>query len=167
MGRLIVYSAALIVIFTDQATKLWILRSVGLDVSIPVVNNFFYITRTTNTGSAFGLFPSATGVLAGAALIAALAIIYYCSRSDHDIHALQGLALGLPLGGALGNFLDRVRLHYVVDFFDMRFGSYHFPVFNVADSAICVGVVLLILTQFRGARGVAHVGPEPSGEAQR
>ncbi|HEX5324205.1 MAG TPA: signal peptidase II, partial [Capsulimonadaceae bacterium] len=83
------------------------------------------------------------------ALAAVIGIIAYAVRAHWPMAVLTGLALALPLGGAAGNFLDRVRLGHVVDFLDVRIGDYNWPIFNVADSAICVGVVLLACSFLR------------------
>lgn len=127
----------------DQITKRGIARVFQPGDSHDLLPGFFSLTYVRNTGGAFGILPAGTLALAGAALLAAGAIVVYVSRHKTPLPLVLAIALALPLGGALGNFADRVRLRYVVDFFDVHIGIHQWPVFNVADSAICVGVTLL------------------------
>lgn len=150
MNRALLYVLAAIVFAADQATKQWVLHvystwpQTDVGYSRDVIPGFFSLTYVNNTGGAFGILPSGTEVLAAAALAAAVGIIIFTWRMPHDIPCRLAIALALPLGGALGNLLDRVRLHFVVDFLDVHLGrGYQWPVFNVADSAICIGVALL------------------------
>jgi signal peptidase II len=146
MSKATVYVLAAFVFALDQVTKHWAVSHLALDTqSVPLIPRVLYFTRTSNTGSAFGLFPGSSQILALAALAAAIAISVYVARSRTLLPWMIGIALALPLGGALGNFLDRIRLSYVVDFIDLRIGTYQWPVFNVADSAICIGVALLAI----------------------
>lgn len=155
MNRPAFYLLALLVLVADQLTKQWVLRAypfwTGGDgiYSRDLVPGFFSLTYVHNTGGAFGILPSGTQLLALAALIAAGAIVVYTLRTRPPMPRLLAVALALPLGGSLGNLLDRVRLHYVVDFLDVHVGAHQWPVFNVADSAICVGVALLALYFWR------------------
>lgn len=150
MSRWTVYSLALLVLAADQAAKACVLaahwRWPGNDrVLIP---GFFSLSFNVNTGGAFGIFPQATLVLALAAAIAAAVIMYCTLKAKMPLPRLLGVALALPLGGAVGNLLDRVRLGHVVDFLALYAGPdrrWQFPIFNVADSAICVGVGLLAI----------------------
>lgn len=144
MNRLALYSLALLVLLVDQITKWRVERGFLLGESRPVLPGFFSLTLVHNTGGAFGILPTGTLGLAGAALVAAIAIVIYTARARMPLPPLLAVTLALPLGGSLGNLLDRVRLRYVVDFFDLHWhNAYQFPVFNVADSAICIGVALL------------------------
>ena len=149
MRRWLFFAISIFVFLADQATKAWAVRALAFDGDHSIVPGVFYLTRTTNTGGAFGLFPSATWLLAVTALIAVIGITYYAFRVRWPLPWLVGLGLALPLGGAAGNFLDRVRLGHVVDFIGVYIGSYSFPIFNVADSAICVGVALLAISFLR------------------
>jgi len=143
LSRSLFYSLALLVLITDQLSKRWVSGLFQPGDSRDLVPGFFSLTYVRNTGGAFGILPAGTLALAGAALLAAGAIVAYVSRLKAPLPPLLAIALALPLGGALGNFVDRVRLRYVVDFFDVHVGFHQWPVFNVADSAICVGVALL------------------------
>jgi signal peptidase II len=144
MPRTLFFTLAGLILLLDQLTKFWIVNSLPIDTSQTLIPNFLYFARTTNSGAAFGVLPHATGFLAGLALIAAIGIGAFAWRSRWPLPILVGLGLALPLGGALGNFIDRVRLGYVVDFIELHFGSYVWPNFNLADSSICVGVAMLI-----------------------
>jgi signal peptidase II len=145
MRRIPFFIIAVLVLVADQLTKRWVVTSLSFDTSRQLVAGVLYFTRTTNTGAAFGVLPHATIVLAATALAAVVGIIYYAIRSGFPLPIGKGIALALPLGGALGNFLDRARLGYVVDFIEVRLGTYTWPIFNVADSAICIGVALLVI----------------------
>jgi signal peptidase II len=129
----------------DQFTKWLVVRNVPLYDEIEVIPHFFSISHVLNTGAAFSLFASngrpATGALAvfSAVVMALICILLWRTR----YWTLQTASMALILGGAAGNFLDRVRLKAVVDFLSFDFGSYHWPDFNVADSAIVVGAILL------------------------
>jgi len=137
------YLLALLVLAADQLSKHWVAGLFLPGDSRDLLPGFFSLTYVRNTGGAFGILPAGTLALAVAALLAAVAIVVYVSRVKGPLPLLLAVALALPLGGALGNFADRVRLRYVVDFFDVHIGIHQWPVFNVADSAICVGVTLL------------------------
>jgi len=143
LTRLGFYTLAGLVLLADQGAKRWVAGAFQPGDSRTVLPGLFSLTFVRNTGGAFGILPAGTLGLAGAALLAAATIVVYTSRLRGPLPRVLAVALALPLGGALGNFLDRVRLRYVVDFFDLHVGSHQWPVFNIADSAICIGVVLL------------------------
>ncbi len=138
---------AAVVLMADQWTKHWVTNA-GLSWpggSRDILPGYFSLTLLHNTGGAFGILPHGTLGLAAAAALAVSAILLFVFRAQKPLPVLLALALGLPLGGALGNLWDRVHLGYVVDFLDFHVRHYQWPVFNVADSAICVGVFLLAL----------------------
>ncbi len=150
MSRWAVYSLALLVLLADQASKSWVARSYlrWPEDDLVLIPNFFSLSYNVNTGGAFGIFQQGTLLLALAAAIAAVAIVTYTVRARMPLPRLLAVALALPLGGAVGNLVDRVHLHHVVDFLALYAGPdrrWQFPIFNVADSAICVGVGLLAL----------------------
>ena len=144
------YGLAAAVTLLDQLSKWWILNVVHLDLKgqVPVLP-VFRLTMVMNPGVSFGLLRADTalgrGLLVGAAAIVVVALVIWARRADRPLFAT---ALGLVIGGALGNnLIDRARLGEVIDFLD--FSGLHFPwVFNVADSAISVGVVLLLWDSF-------------------
>jgi signal peptidase II len=143
---LLFLALAILVVLLDQATKRLAedrLEKTGVrSVPLPVVGDFLRFTYVENRGAAFGLLQDQTVffVVVGVVVIGVIAASYrYLPRSGFRLH----LALGLQLGGAIGNLIDRVRQGYVVDFVDFGYHSNWWPVFNVADSAIVIGVALL------------------------
>ena len=142
-----------LVVIIDQATKQLALKLFDPLDPIVVIPKCFNLTLAFNKGAAFGMFgdlPDGTRqlVLAGAAVLAFIAIIYFLVR-DYKYDPFGQAALSMILGGAIGNIIDRVVYGKVVDFIDWYYGSYHWPAFNIADSAICVGVAILILKKPR------------------
>ena len=133
------YLIALAIIAADQATKFAVVSRLPFGYSAPVIGVAVHITVVRNSGGAFGLFQPFAGILAFIALAVIAAIIYLVRRKSPLPGLVQG-ALALQLGGAVGNLIDRFRLGYVVDFIDLRV----WPVFNLADSAITVGVLMLV-----------------------
>ncbi len=143
------YLVALAVLFLDQASKLAIIRSLQLGQGVPVIPGFFDLVFVLNPGAAFGFLASLPERVRNpffilVSVVAVILIVFYQTRSPRP-HRLPCLALGLVLGGAVGNLVDRLRWGMVVDFLDVHVGPYHWPAFNVADSAISVGVSLMIL----------------------
>ncbi|MDE2998207.1 MAG: signal peptidase II [Gemmatimonadota bacterium] len=133
-----------VVLFLDQASKRMVMESMMLGDSIPVMGSFFRLTYIQNPGAVFGLRLGgnvAHLVFAGVALI--LVAVMWLRLPPHERLASAGLAL--VLGGAVGNVIDRIRFSAVIDFLDFGFGSVRWWVFNVADAAVTVGAVLLIL----------------------
>lgn len=150
---LILLSLAGAIICLDQLTKILVLDSFVRGESIPVVKGFFNLTYVQNPGAAFGFLAGAPAYFRVPFFIAtpiiALIVILYLYRHLRDNQKLQASALALILGGAVGNFIDRVRFQYVVDFLDVHWkNQVHFPAFNVADSAITIGVTFLIIALF-------------------
>lgn len=142
----------LFVVVADQVTKYWILTNFSLYETRTVIPGFFNLVNIRNTGAAFGLFAGnesgwRTWFFGIIALIAIFAIIFlfkhYRQKGSLYVYALSCIA-----GGAIGNVIDRVRFGAVVDFLDFYVGRYHWPAFNVADSAIVVGVGLFLLGNF-------------------
>ena len=137
------------VVGLDQLTKFVIRAEFRLHESVEVIPGFFNLTYITNTGAAFGLFAGEQTLLRQAFFIAvamaALLVMFFTYRHLHSQGRLFVHAIGMIAGGAIGNLLDRLRLGSVVDFLDFYLKGYHWPAFNVADSAITVGVGLFIL----------------------
>jgi len=149
---LILPITAAIVLSVDQASKFLVKTRLGEGQSwdvVPWLAPVFRITHVTNTGAAFGLFPGWGDILIVIAVIVVVAItIYYWHLPDGKW--LMRIALGLQLGGAVGNLADRLRQGFVVDFIDLNFWPLHnWPVFNLADSSIVAGVTLLMLLMVR------------------
>lgn len=153
--RGLLFAIAACIIALDQLTKWIVVRKIPLYGEIVVIPKFFAISHVTNKGAAFSLFahgdPRATWALAAFSVIVMAVIVFLLARTRG--WSKGALALALILGGAAGNFIDRVRLNAVVDFLAFDFGSYHWPDFNVADSAIVIGAVLLAIDALFGKRG--------------
>ena len=161
---LILALTAPVVLVADQLTKIYIDRTMKLYQSIPVIDGLFSITYLRNKGAAFSFLSDASWRLPFfilATLIAVIAIITaYCKLKDEQRFA--AFSLSLILSGAIGNLIDRVRMGEVVDFLDVYWRSHHWPAFNVADSAICVGVALLALDLFREERRMKNMKVDAS-----
>jgi signal peptidase II len=153
------YGFALLVIVVDQLTKAWVLDTLGLRIEgmqHPVLDPIFNITLVHNQGVSFGLFGdgSARWMLSIFSVVVASVLGWWALKADRR---LLITAIGLVMGGAIGNVIDRIRFGFVVDFLDFS-GTGFFPwVFNVADSAITIGVALLILDSLLSERA-AKVG---------
>ena len=161
-------STAVIVVLLDQISKRWIERSLPLYESLaplPALEDFFSITHLTNTGAAFGLFRDQNILFVAIAAVVVLSIFVYSRYLPHDKLLVQ-FALGLQLGGAVGNMIDRVRLGHVTDFLyfhNLPIINQPWPAFNVADMAIVSGVILLavfMLTYKEPQPQVASASPE-------
>lgn len=153
-----------ITVLLDQATKLQIMQSMRLHESIPVVPGFFSITYIRNPGAAFGLLASSSngfrlaffGLTSLFAMVLLGTIFYRLKPDDWG----GQLSVAAVFGGAIGNLLDRVRFGEVIDFLDVYVGNYHWPAFNVADTAISLGVCFL-------AFHLAFDKPEPEPVLQQ
>lgn len=148
--RLILVLVAATVILGDQISKWLIEHQLPLNTSwapLPEYAHLFRITHVSNTGAAFGLFPSGSLLFTVIAALVAVVILFYNFQLT-DGYRLLRVALGLQLGGALGNLIDRLRIGHVTDFLD--FGPW--PVFNLADTAIVAGVLLLALLMLQEER---------------
>jgi signal peptidase II len=150
--RLLGIAAA--VLAADQASKAWITTHLPYPAygeeggAIPVVRGFFYIVNVGNTGAAWSVLSGQSILLA--ALAAGTLVAIFLGRRALGLSAPRTQAwFGLMCGGIAGNLIDRLARHHVVDFLDFHFGSYIYPTFNVADSAICVGVILYALASIR------------------
>ncbi|MEO5661296.1 MAG: signal peptidase II [Polaromonas sp.] len=144
---------ALLLLMADQFTKVLILGYYRLG-DTTYVTSFFNVVRAHNTGAAFSFLASASGwqrwFFTGIGLLAAVFIIWMLK--SHAGQKLFSFAMACILGGAIGNVVDRSLHGYVVDFLDFHFGSRHFPAFNIADSAITVGAVCMILDELLRVR---------------
>jgi signal peptidase II len=150
---LILLGIAILTLAADRASKWLIAENLAPNQTwhppIPLVQRVLSVTYTTNSGAAFGLFPDQGVLFAVIAIVVVVAIILYY-RHIPTGYDLARLALGLQLGGALGNLIDRLRQGFVVDFIDLNFWPLHnWPVFNLADSAIVVGVGILAIAMLR------------------
>ena len=139
--NVVFFITALVIVTADQLSKLWIRTNLAVGQSIPEVG-FLRLTHVTNTGSAFGLFQGQTFPLTIVAVVSVVALILYAvlfyRRFPFLDNWLAWVGLSLILGGTVGNLIDRLRLGYVTDFIDFGF----WPAFNLADSAVVVGVII-------------------------
>ena len=145
------------VLVADQLSKLWILGRFPVIGQSVEVTDFFNIVRVANRGVSFGLFNNGAAAnaivfsLLAAAIVAALIVWLFRASGT-----LLPVAIGLVIGGAIGNVADRLRLGSVVDFLDFHLGAWHFPAFNVADSAICIGVGLMLIDGLIGGHEASN-----------
>jgi len=147
----------------DQATKFLVVTHLAPHAAwtpIPALSNFFTIEYTTNTGAAFGLFKDWGPIFIGVAVVVIAAIIIYQNQVPQEAWLVR-LALGLQLGGAMGNLTDRLRQGHVTDFIYFHF----WPLFNVADMSIVAGVILLALTMLREEHKPSAPAPNSSEPA--
>ncbi|MCX5821010.1 MAG: signal peptidase II [Deltaproteobacteria bacterium] len=138
-----------LVVLLDQLSKAWILATLRFHEGFPLIDGFFNIVHMRNPGAAFGFLAAAPPLFRhiffiAVTLAAILLILHYLRVSRIEAPSLVS-ALALILAGAVGNLIDRVRFGEVVDFLDVYIGSYHWPAFNVADSAITVGAAILMM----------------------
>ena len=145
---------AAVIAFLDQLTKKIVMDSLPLWRSKPVIEGFFNLVHVQNRGAAFGFLNRSDiewqfWLFAGFTLVA-VGLVLFMVKSLKPVTLLALSAFGAILGGAVGNFIDRVRFRHVVDFLDFYLGEMHWPAFNVADIAICYGVaVFAVITFFR------------------
>ncbi|MFC4599434.1 signal peptidase II [Cohnella hongkongensis] len=140
------YAIAVIVFLIDYASKKIINRTVALNTeTIPVIGDFFMITHIRNRGAAFGMLQEQRLFFIVITVVVVSGILWYLHRSYRTGSKLLLVGLATILGGAVGNFLDRALYGEVIDFLQFNFGSYTFPIFNLADTGICVGVGFVIL----------------------
>jgi signal peptidase II len=148
-ARTIHFFLALLIVLLDRWTKHRVAVRIAMYSHIQVIPGFFRITHTENTGAAFSLFADSpshwkTAMLVGFSLIAMIVVSVLLWKQSRPM-TMTGIALSLILGGAVGNLWDRVASGRVVDFLDVYYKTYHWPVFNLADSAIVMGASMLVL----------------------
>ncbi len=167
------------VVLFDQASKAWVNASFALSrasgavaaplaAPTPVLGDFVRIAKGYNNGAIFSLFGSSASIFAIGSLVAIAVIIWFEVARGGRTSWWVTIALGLLLGGATGNLIDRVRLGYVIDFVDMGIGTWRWYTFNVADAAISVSIVMLLLAGLVGeAGGTADAGARPGSRDGR
>lgn len=159
LSQIAFLAAAVLLVAFDQWTKSAVsayFQRGGRIRQIPVLGGLLHLTYTENTGGAFGIFAgdSVSVALVAVSLFALAFIFWYYWQYRHSLW--MRTALTLVASGAVGNFIDRARLRYVVDFIDVDIGAYQWPYFNIADSLICVGAGLLILYLLRAKNPVSE-----------
>ena len=155
------FLASNVLIILDQYTKMWVNNHIPKHHFIIVIDNFFAITHIRNPGVAFGLFadgPSElkTYLFIGFSIIAIVAILIFFHQTPQE-NKMVRIALILVFSGAIGNLIDRILYQEVIDFLDFFYESYHWPAFNIADSCITVGVLLMFVDLIQAGR-TPHVG---------
>jgi signal peptidase II len=160
LWKLAYLAIAAAVFMIDQTTKAWAIRRLRFDGDWSVIPNFLNLSYAQNSGVAFSMFdeqgdPGRWG-LSVVAAVAGILVLYFFWRTPRSDDRILG-SLALLLAGIAGNVTDRLRLGFVIDFIDVQFGSWHYPTFNVADAAICVGAGLLILDVFLSKRKEARL----------
>lgn len=142
---LILYLVAfLVIVIGDQVTKIIVDHTLSLGGSYAIIDNFFYFTYAHNTGAAWGMLAGKISLFLIVSVVAAIGIIYYFMKSE-SYQKLTRFGLVLVFGGLIGNLIDRLAFGYVRDFIDFIIFGYNFPIFNVADMAITIGMALVIL----------------------
>jgi signal peptidase II len=151
-GALVWMWLSLLVVILDQVTKVWVSATLALHQSIAVLP-FFNLVLVHNEGAAWSILATAGGwqrwFLSGLAILISGVIVVWLSRLNRQ-QRWFACALALILGGALGNVIDRLMYGYVVDFIDIYYQQWHWPAFNIADSAISIGAVMLLIDVLRG-----------------
>ena len=142
------FLVTIVTLLLDQLSKILVVVNLKLTDTISIIPNFFRITYLQNTGGAFSIFTNHIPILI---IFTCLLLIgfYLIIKNKKDWDILSCLTYGSLLGGILGNFIDRLRLGYVVDFLDFNIASYHYPVFNIADICIVVSCIVLIIISFK------------------
>jgi signal peptidase II len=153
---IILFATVAVMTLLDFITKAYISSTMFLHESFVVIGGFLNITYVRNPGAAFSFLADAPPVFrfvffVTVTVLAIILVLTYITRSKIE-EPFMTFALSLILSGAVGNLIDRVRFGEVIDFIDVYIGSYHWPAFNVADSAISVGAVILLLEMFRGPK---------------
>ncbi|MFD1268206.1 signal peptidase II [Paenibacillus motobuensis] len=153
---MIYFLIALVAFLIDQGTKYLIATQLIIGEQIPVIGNFFLITSSRNRGAAFGILQEQRWFFIVITVVVVVGIIWYLQKIRRTSKKMLSIALSLVLGGAVGNFLDRAVSGEVVDFLQLNFGSYTFPIFNIADSCIVIGVILIVLDSLLDIRREKH-----------
>jgi len=140
---------AVFICVADQVSKIYMTSILEIGQSIEVIPGYFNFTLVMNPGAAFGLFANLPStirrILLGVVTAVAMTLVILLLRKEAKEDQLAKIALFMVIGGAVGNLIDRFRYDAVVDFLDVYWGSYHWPAFNIADSAISIAVVILLL----------------------
>ena len=139
----------LVVILLDMVSKCIVSRLLIVNESVMIIKNFFNITYVRNTGAAFSIFSGNTFLVMIVSFIIIIGIILYISKNKPS-NKMEKVAYSLILGGAIGNFIDRIIYGYVRDFIEIDIFGWDYPIFNLADVFVVVGVILLVIATWRG-----------------
>ena len=141
----VIICTSIVLLLIDQISKLLVIKFLDINGGIELIKNFFYLTYTHNTGAAFSILTGQRLLLILIAVIILILIFNYIRKNKVE-GKLEKIAFSLIIGGSLGNLIDRIIRGYVVDFLDFKIFGYDFPIFNLADTFIVVGVILLLIT---------------------
>lgn len=139
---------SIILLCIDQISKLLVVNLLTKTDSITIIKNFFYLTYINNDGAAFSILVGKRIFLILIAVLAIVMLIRYIKKNNIQ-NKLELVSISLIIGGSLGNLMDRVIRGYVIDFLDFKIFNYNFPIFNLADTFIVIGVILLLLKEIR------------------
>ena len=142
-----VYIIALISLIIDQIVKILVSNYLILGQTTKIINNFFYLTYVQNTGAAFSILIGYRYIL----IIITLIFLYYLykyTKKQTNLNKLAILSHGLLLGGIIGNLIDRIIYGYVIDYLDFMIFNYNFPIFNLADTFIVIGCIILVINSY-------------------
>ena len=141
--RIIIY-ISIILLLIDQISKLLVVKLIDINSGIELIKNFFYLTYTHNTGAAFSILTGKRIFLILIAVVILIVIFNYLRKNKIE-SKVEKIAFSLVIGGSIGNLLDRIVRGYVIDFLDFKIFGYNFPIFNLADTFIVIGVFLLLI----------------------
>ena len=141
------YIIAFFFFLIDLVSKQIIVRVLEEGKSIKVINNFFYFTFSKNTGAAWSILENQRILL----LIITVVVLFLINRfmNKEELNKLESFSFGMIIGGIVGNLFDRIFYHYVIDFLDFKIFGYNYPIFNLADSFIVIGIILMIIMSIR------------------
>ena len=141
--RVLFVSAVLVL--ADQISKTIVVRTMSLYETVPVIQNFFHFTYITNDGMAFGIdFPFGYYIFSGVSILLTLFLFWYLWSVRNDFIMIR-LGLAMIIAGAIGNLIDRLQLGEVIDFLDFMIGDFHWYIFNLADSYVTIGMILILI----------------------
>lgn len=144
-----IYTLTFIIIILDQVIKNIVLKTIELGEIISVIPNFFFITSVKNTGGAWSILNNHTFILTLISFACIIFLNQYLAKKN-TFNKIEVSYYGLIMGGMIGNFIDRLLYEGVIDFLGFKFGNYQFPIFNIADIAIVIGVGLVLIETIRG-----------------
>ncbi|MBU5440362.1 signal peptidase II [Tissierella sp. MSJ-40] len=143
---MLLFILSVLIVVLDQVSKLAAIRHLKGNVPYVIIENFFQLNYVENFGAAFGILQHKKILFIIITSLVVICISLFLIRNQHALNRFMKVALGMLLGGAIGNLIDRIRLGYVVDFISVKLiNKYDFPVFNVADVFIVVGTVLIVI----------------------
>lgn len=150
MNKKIIMLISFLVFILDIISKMVVSHFLSFKESIKIIDNFLYLTYVRNEGVAFSFLDGSRLFIILMSLIVFIIIFYYLKRNE--VNLLDGIGFGLVIGGAFGNFIDRVIYGYVIDFIDVYIFGYDYPIFNIADIGVVIGVMIIFISGFMKGR---------------